>query len=715
MTASFTISVAFVVGVEAFTSRLAAAPIAYPLFQLVPTQRKAITTLSRGMLGSSHDCLDAGHSLTWIVTRSEVAFIGAPGKRTIPLEWATSKSTPAFSSLRPSRHARLVVSLPSTVISSAEKIDEADRAEPFPEKRIALRTWTSVEPELLNLYRQVARDDPEWFQYFVLDVLMVDPSERNAFEALVNSPQIDDGALDISATDATNRTVDVAQNAPVEDSDSISPYCAEAAVQTAGGAEPEKAALDSQSSPSVLIQHLAPSNSSRVVNDTLADPEMTNETKSNAVRRHVDSSVSSEMEGVAPKSTGKKPDTTEVSAYNNEDSAGRKVTAPDHRLPASEDASVSTPNTARNATVAVVNGPVSTIAEPEEILGLLLDSPSKRFIDSVNDTLRPGRRLEGETHTVETTVGKNEPTIESSSPPSPNGPITSTGLPNDNDDVLVIWTTLKGTRTRKFIPLANVKRLGYSTVDIESMKEDILEIVLRDSIERPKTGVPDRWMQVNGSPNHARIGKKREIDKAKRQDGGADTLVGRQGEAASRSVTDSASREHKPTTQRVNPYQGLSSMKGAPAGAEGKRIYDGRSSGRKRDPSKSMPDPPPPKSPLWVDMDSFRDLLRAEAGLRLRILGDDWTDVVKEESEWRLNLYRNWLWTLYDGIGNPLVESRSDRIRRQNRAKNAEQEKLGPPWIGGTRSRQAPLPRVPLKQPSPAKNASRGTREINGD
>ena len=40
--------------------------------------------------------------------------------------------------------------------------------------------------------------------------------------------------------------------------------------------------------------------------------------------------------------------------------------------------------------------------------------------------------------------------------------------------------------------------------------------------------------------------------------------------------------------------------------------------------------------------------------LRLRILGDDWADVVKQESDWLLGLYKSWLWT-HAGTVNVLL------------------------------------------------------------
>jgi hypothetical protein len=75
--------------------------------------------------------------------------------------------------------------------------------------------------------------------------------------------------------------------------------------------------------------------------------------------------------------------------------------------------------------------------------------------------------------------------------------------------------------------------------------------------------------------------------------------------------------------------------------------------------------PVSPKSFLWPDVDTFQKLLRDEATFRLRILGNDWTDVVKEEIDWRNDLYTSWLHTLQNGIGEPFVQSRSDRLRRQ--------------------------------------------------
>jgi len=85
-------------------------------------------------------------------------------------------------------------------------------------------------------------------------------------------------------------------------------------------------------------------------------------------------------------------------------------------------------------------------------------------------------------------------------------------------------------------------------------------------------------------------------------------------------------------------------------------------------------DPPPFRTPL-PDMNTFRSLLRNEASLRLWLLGQGSADAVQQEMDWRLGLYRDWLWLVYDGIGDPPVQSRSDRERIRQREERKRQER----------------------------------------
>jgi hypothetical protein len=140
-----------------------------------------------------------------------------------------------------------------------------------------------------------------------------------------------------------------------------------------------------------------------------------------------------------------------------------------------------------------------------------------------------------------------------------------------------------------------------------------------------------------------------------------------------RGERDESPRERSPSSRRERSSKRSDRSEGQ------RRMYDGRPSPSSPKSKRKQDDPPSPNSPVWVDIDTFRDLLRSEAGLRLRILGDDWADTVKEESNWRLDLYKEWLWTLHNGVGKPIVESRSDRMRRKRGGGKREDDRRDPP------------------------------------
>ncbi len=56
-------------------------------------------------------------------------------------------------------------------------------------------------------------------------------------------------------------------------------------------------------------------------------------------------------------------------------------------------------------------------------------------------------------------------------------------------------------------------------------------------------------------------------------------------------------------------------------------------------------------------------------------LGEGMKGAVKDESEWRLELYKKWLRTLQNGVGEPIIESRSDRVRRASRGEEGRSQR----------------------------------------
>jgi hypothetical protein len=291
------------------------------------------------------------------------------------------------------------------------------------------------------------------------------------------------------------------------------------------------------------------------------------------------------------------------------------------------------------------------------------------------------------------------------------------------------------------LDLANVIALGYSEFDIRSLEADALDLIATDGIVKPRSGVPSRWKVKKGQPDQVRIMSKVQADKVVSDETGkkkesrrdkvidvdestvaeADTLgdeidpavpqreslkkervpvskddesrreadrvrpprskpatESERGERSarksqSRGERDEPPREKSPSSRRER------SSKRSDRGEGQRRVYDGRPSPSSSKSKRNRDDPPSPNSPVWVDIDTFRDLLRSEAGLRLRILGDDWADTVKEESNWRLDLYKEWLWTLHNGVGKPIVESRSDRMRRKSGGKREDGKRDPPP------------------------------------
>jgi hypothetical protein len=263
--------------------------------------------------------------------------------------------------------------------------------------------------------------------------------------------------------------------------------------------------------------------------------------------------------------------------------------------------------------------------------------------------------------------------------------------------------------SKKIIPLANMTQLGYSPFEITQLAADALDIIVKEAIARPRSGIPPRWKVV--AVDDASAGATQKLPQVQ--------IVSQGDEIVQKWISNisdirqpppqSKSRAQQPVSQvrttnngprtttisdrddflppvtpnvapaNTNDSQNVYDEYNSPVQATGrrkndkkqqqqdrpKRIYDGRRDTRiKVDQVKQREDPPPPKSVLWMSLDDFRILLRKEAALRLRILGEDWADVIKEESDWRLDLYRDWLWTLHNGVGSFLVESRSDRIRR---------------------------------------------------
>ena len=73
----------------------------------------------------------------------------------------------------------------------------------------------------------------------------------------------------------------------------------------------------------------------------------------------------------------------------------------------------------------------------------------------------------------------------------------------------------------------------------------------------------------------------------------------------------------------------------------------------------------------WPTLPTFKQFLRQESELRLMILGPKFSDVIRDEANWRLKLYEKWLLMLEDGIGNDdtFRNSRNQMTQQERRKK----------------------------------------------
>jgi len=76
------------------------------------------------------------------------------------------------------------------------------------------------------------------------------------------------------------------------------------------------------------------------------------------------------------------------------------------------------------------------------------------------------------------------------------------------------------------------------------------------------------------------------------------------------------------------------------------------------------------------------------------LIGDNWSEVIEQENDWRMGLYQSWLWSLNNGMGESIVPpSRIERAwrnqgRRTPRPQPQSQSLSAPPSKReGSRSR----------------------------
>jgi hypothetical protein len=227
---------------------------------------------------------------------------------------------------------------------------------------------------------------------------------------------------------------------------------------------------------------------------------------------------------------------------------------------------------------------------------------------------------------------------------------TETTIPESDDDrTLVQYIDMYDNVQR--VPMSILSKLGYEMKDVIKLQAGVLELIIEDEMPLPRDGVPRRWMVDGRDKREVKILKKRreepgdrnkDRDTPKRRNSSTERST-RAPSRAGRGDRNERRSKSSDNRRRQDPRARRSSR----ARQEGKRT----SARSRRGDGKS--------SSLWMDIPTFKQYLRREADLRLTILGPDWEDWVKGESDWRLNLYKNWLEVVENGVGDDMFEDLS--------------------------------------------------------
>eukprot|EP00978_Attheya_sp_CCMP212_P014005 scaffold35416_cov51-Attheya_sp.AAC.1 len=250
------------------------------------------------------------------------------------------------------------------------------------------------------------------------------------------------------------------------------------------------------------------------------------------------------------------------------------------------------------------------------------------------------------------------------------------------------------------VPLQTVLQLGYTTQEIRSLQADALDLIVTDGIPKPTNGgVPLHWQIKADADREVRVGRPRPKPNTDNN-------------AAAEPSSQRRERSDFGSDRREGRRRTRSSVPQPREDRDESMWFDNDS----EDPSRNK---------FWMDLPEFRDYLKREAELRLRILGPDWRDWIKTESDWRYALYKDWLWLLEDGVGEPIV-GEPKPSRRTNNSKprpRPPSSSVGDPNTERRRERTRPRQsdstgndiRMDDSRPQPQRRTERRQRNLDRD
>ena len=209
-----------------------------------------------------------------------------------------------------------------------------------------------------------------------------------------------------------------------------------------------------------------------------------------------------------------------------------------------------------------------------------------------------------------------------------------------NQEGIVVLRYVDQRGLQKTIEVDVLMDLGYRLSDIQKLRGIAIDKIVKSGFQKPKGGVPKNWTVLSSSPE-VEVDFIRKSAKMKRES--------QDGSKCSRSQSPSNEARDLPGSGErieidIRKRRKMSVSKQGSSDSSSSRTNDN----------------------FWMDVGTFTSYLRKEAQLRLSILGPSWSDAVKDESRWRLKIYKNWLAIMINEPkrGKPMRSKRRGRPRR---------------------------------------------------
>ncbi len=251
-----------------------------------------------------------------------------------------------------------------------------------------------------------------------------------------------------------------------------------------------------------------------------------------------------------------------------------------------------------------------------------IDKDTEKKSEPAPDKSAAGQENQSETHMEEEKIEEKDP----------------------SEDMVVQFTDMYDNVQR--VSFSMISNLGYEMSDVAKLQSSVLELIIEDNIPLPEEGLPRRWIVPAGEKMEVKILKRKKKQGAKVQ-----------AEAAENE------RSYESPNNRREPPRRRRGEGGDERRRDRKVASDEEPADRRRrrrsdsySPYKNNMRDNEDTDSLWMDIPTFKQYLRREADFRLMVLGPDWEDWVKGESDWRLDLYKKWLGFVENGVGDDIFE-----------------------------------------------------------